>query len=368
MRSGIFAAFAVAFVLVPSASLAAPPTAVECGDVITTDTLVANDLSCGSAVPALTIGAPGITLDLGGHQIAAGGEGIRNDGHDGVTIKNGKVSTDEGGVELDGVTGNVVRDIEFGGLFEGVTLRNSDGNRIVDNITVSNQIRLLDGSDRNTLARNTVTRYESSVSVTDSVENRVVDNVIWIEEGVTLSLRRAHRNRLRGNVLVTDSASVLSLTAANGNEIVDNLIVERKGLYPPGPGVALDGSNRNLLARNEISGAPLGVWLRSGNANVLRDNVARGAHFPGFGTFDQQPDGFFVAPAAQRTIVQGNTASGFAEDGFGLHGARTEVGGNTANDNGRYGIHAQPPAIDRGGNRASGNGAGTPQCVGVVCS
>lgn len=367
MRSLIVAL--VALVLFVPASQAAP-TPVECGDVITTDTTMANDLSCSHEYPAaLTIGAPGITLDLGGHKITSSNEGIRNDGHDAVTIRNGKLLTELGGVQLAGVTGNVVRDLDFSGLFEGVTLRNSDENRIIGNLTISNQIALLDGSDRNVVTRNTVTAYESYIRVTDSSENRIVNNIVWSQEFVTFRLTRAHGNVVRDNAFVTDANRVLSVVASNANEMVDNMIVQQPARYPiPGPGaVLLDGSNRNLLARNSISGAPLGVWVRSGNANVLRRNTADGVVVPGFGTFDQQPDGFFVAQAAQRTVVDGNTASGFEDDGFGLYGSQTEVGRNTATDNGRLGIEADPPAIDRGGNRASGNNSGGTQCVGVVC-
>lgn len=368
MRSATLALIGLAL-LAPAAGAAPPPTTLQCGDVVTTDTLLANDLSCGSSYQAaLTIGAPGITLDLGGHKIVASRVGVLNEGHDGVTIKNGELGTEEGGVDLVGVTGNVVRDLEVGGLFEAITLRDSDGNRIVHNTTVSNHIALREGSDRNTVARNVVTRYESHLVVEDSVENRIVDNIAWTEDSDTLILRRAHRNTVRGNTLVTSSgSSLISMTASNANEVVDNLIVEHEGFFPAGPAVVLDGSNRNLFARNTLSNVPLGIWVRSGNGNVLRRNVATGKHYEGFVTGDRQPDGFLVAPAAQRTILVGNTATGFDDDGFTLWGAQTEAGGNTANDNGDYGIEASPPAIDLGGNRASGNGNPTAQCVGVVC-
>ena len=71
-----------------------PAAAVQCGQVITSDTTLANDLvDCPGT--ALTIGADGVTLDLGGHLVdgtnASGSEGIAVDGRTGVTIRRGTV-------------------------------------------------------------------------------------------------------------------------------------------------------------------------------------------------------------------------------------------------------------------------------------
>jgi hypothetical protein len=65
---------------------------VDCGQVITTSTTIANGLS-GCSGDGLVIGAGGITLDLNGHTIEGVGlgVGVRNDGHDDVTIRDGAV-------------------------------------------------------------------------------------------------------------------------------------------------------------------------------------------------------------------------------------------------------------------------------------
>src|SRR5918996_2155351 len=76
---------------------------VNCGDTITTDTTLDSDLlSCPNN--GIAIGADDITIDLNGHTITGDGEpcepcppgefcdvGLLNDGHDGVTLKNGSV-------------------------------------------------------------------------------------------------------------------------------------------------------------------------------------------------------------------------------------------------------------------------------------
>lgn len=75
---------------------------VRCGEVITEDTTLHSDLDCGDlsgASSALTIGADGVTLDLGGHMVesvcdvdCAGTHGIDNSGgYDRVQILNGTI-------------------------------------------------------------------------------------------------------------------------------------------------------------------------------------------------------------------------------------------------------------------------------------
>ena len=78
---------------------------------------------------ALKIGAPGITLDLGGHTLLAAQEAIRNEGHDDVTIRNGTLITTEGAVHLAHVTGNVIRNVGRAACGRDHALR-ADGNRI----------------------------------------------------------------------------------------------------------------------------------------------------------------------------------------------------------------------------------------------
>jgi hypothetical protein len=76
---------------------------VICGDTITADTTLDSDLvDCPNN--GIVIGADDITLDLNGHTVSGDGEefkacpedefcdvGLLNDGHDGVTLKDGSV-------------------------------------------------------------------------------------------------------------------------------------------------------------------------------------------------------------------------------------------------------------------------------------
>jgi parallel beta-helix repeat protein len=82
----------------PSGSAAAAVD-VSCGQILTANTTVSNDLTdCPAS--GLVIGAAGITVDLNGHTIdgTSQGAGILNNGFADATIKNGELKQFEDGV------------------------------------------------------------------------------------------------------------------------------------------------------------------------------------------------------------------------------------------------------------------------------
>jgi hypothetical protein len=133
VRSSV-AALAVSLCLAAAMPAAAAAQAVGCGAVLTADTTLTADVT-GCQGSGLVIGAPGITVDLGGHTVGGlatqGGDpgqvGIDDRaGYDDVTIRNGSVTHFEhGGVRLAGVEDARVEQlhieltIAFGILVEG---------------------------------------------------------------------------------------------------------------------------------------------------------------------------------------------------------------------------------------------------------
>src|SRR3954471_16536171 len=88
----------VAVSVVASPAAARPAVTLTCGQTITENTKLTSDIGpCDG--DGLVIGADNITLDLGGHTISAVAQpstagawtGVRVGGHDGVTVRKGKI-------------------------------------------------------------------------------------------------------------------------------------------------------------------------------------------------------------------------------------------------------------------------------------
>ena len=89
------------------------PTTAFCGMVVTQSIELRNDLN-DCLWDGLVVGADGITIDLNGHTVDGKGiaAGIRNDGYDNVSVKNGTVIEFDHGVMLNpGTERNIVEDL-----------------------------------------------------------------------------------------------------------------------------------------------------------------------------------------------------------------------------------------------------------------
>ena len=359
MRIAAVASLLLTLLLIVAAPASAQPA---CGDVITQDTTLTADMDCHAAGPGVVIGAPGITLDLGGHKIDAHNNAVTNPGYANVTIRNGSIYFDNIGVLLIGATGNTIRDLDIDGLITGIALRNSDGNRIVGNHLLSSLIDLDENSDHNVVRDNVTRGREGLIGISGS-HNRVVRNVVWAGDTGAMSVYRGHHNELLRNMIVAERATLLAVVESDDNLISDNRLVQYSASYGEA-GIRVTGSSRNLFRANRLSDVPLGVAIESGADNVFRRNLVEGQVLQTF--IYTEPDGFRVEAAANGTLLQNNQVQGFEDDGIDVEAPGTTIRRNTANDNGDFGIEAVAGVVDGGGNTASGNGNPL-QCLNVFC-
>src|SRR6266516_7252042 len=108
---------------------------VTCGEVITHNTHVKNDLlNCPG--DGLVIGASNIKLNLGGHTIdgfnSATADGINNKGgFDNVKVEHGTIQQFRIGIELNGADGNKLEHLTVAqNPFDGIRLTGSNNNAI----------------------------------------------------------------------------------------------------------------------------------------------------------------------------------------------------------------------------------------------
>jgi hypothetical protein len=379
-----------AAVLAVTVTPASADTPLACGQVITANTTLQNDLlDCPG--DGIIIGADGITLDLNGHTVSAAvceidcveQTGVANTaGHDRVRIVNGTISGFTTNVSLDGASDNRLANLTVGGFpvfgdFVGVFLADSRGNHL-NRITAQggNPAVRLTSSDLNVISRSSIDGGVSihvglSLALEGSDDNVLRDSQVGGEAGITIF--DSARNRLRGNAFHNRSESI-TLGDARATFIADNSfsfgfavpsiralsadasVIVRNQIRG---GICFVDGDGNQIERNDVQGSILAsqaaIEIRGGHANLVRANSILGGE-----------TGVAVRSGASGTQIVRNVANAFFDDGIHVDAPGTLVRANTANDSGDLGIEAIEGTIDGGGNRASGNGNPL-QCVNVVC-
>jgi len=281
---------------------------VSCGAVLTENTKLDRDLTNCSG-DGLIIGADHITVSLNGHSItgtgAAGSAGIRNIGHDRVTIQDGDFSglDIEGfeiGILLQDAHNNRVRRIFVEGSAFGIQLTASDHNDVSNNTARSLSAIQCD-----------VVAY-AGIALFDSDDNQIRENETHPSTDFGIALVNSHHNR-----------------------------VEKNGASP----IDSDGNNCS------------GIALFDSNENKIENNIAA----------ENRENGILVGFGSHGNLVARNLAFRNAADGIHVNDPATTIKHNTTNTNGNLGIFAVPGVIDGGGNRAQDNG-NPAQCLNVECS
>jgi parallel beta-helix repeat protein len=353
---------------------------LSCGDTITVDATLDRDLlDCPNN--GIVIGADDITLDLNGHTISGDGKpfkacperefcdfGVLNNGHDGITVRNGLVGQFDSGVLVGRAREARVLDISssqntsFGFVVfrsAKILVRGSSGSRNIApegdgmGLFESHDVRIVDNEFRRNPG--------PGIHVQASTDTLIKGNLIsHSSPGILLGgeerADRADRNQVRGNHFVGNAAGVL-LGRGNRN------VIARNRFSRDGDGIAIENARGNLVARNVILDArKSGIYLGlndppiGGGDNVVRRNVVRRSG----------EDGFKVRSKDHHSVLIGNLARRSGDDGFDVESNSTKLVRNRAVGNDALGIEAVFGVIDEGGNLARGNGDPR-QCVNVRC-
>jgi parallel beta-helix repeat protein len=330
---------------------------LQCGAVLVGNVTLDNDvLNCLG--DGLVVGANGITIDLNGKTLdgTGKGQGIRIDGHDGVTIKNGTVAEFEQGVLLNaGTVGNVVdgltvsRNKLIGVQLDGA-IRNQVRNSRIE-FQAQQGLAILNGSNENALVNNTLfTNSDTGILVQNSNGNLLQSNVVTIsgDRGVVLEgassnwlvrntissnsdggvnlLLGSNSNFLYGNGVSVNQDAAFVIDESNGNRIERNT-----GSENGDAGIVVARSIGSVILNNTFSGSSdSGIFLQYSNDSLIHGNDVR------FNT------GGIELTSSNGNRVQLNEASN--STGVGIE-VQNSIGNtillNTANANGAQGIHVE---------------------------
>lgn len=287
-----------------------PSRTVVCGEVLTESLRVANNLRDCSG-DGLLVGAPGITIDLGGHRIdgglAAGSAGIDNGaGHDDVVIQNGIVSEFESGVLLQGASGNALTELRvLDNAGAGIHLISSAGNTLKGNVATNNPMgfRLDTDSDDNLVSANDSLGNGIGFYVEASSGNLFTGNLAEGSAVYGVENFGASRNDYRGNVLRGSGFDGLILDGGSNDCVVKGNQVSANDRS----GIEIAGGTGNVLLGNSTHENGENGILSNTNAVTLKKNKANGNGFLGGGEGDDAGLGISVPAGATSS---GNKATG----------------------------------------------------------
>lgn len=325
-----------------------PASHVGCGDTVTQSTKLDHDLTdCPG--DGIVIGADGITLDLNGHTIdgvsVEDTAGVRDEGHRGVTVANGKVREFGDGVFAKDARATRLRAlVSSDNRFSGIVVIGS-GRTTVSRSRVSHNGQktelvgiLVIGSHRTAIKDNTVVANGASgIQVLDSNGVRVVRNSVARTGETGIDVTASNNTVVRGNVLRHNVVGmVVGRDPQDPRGGVDNRVVKNAVVANSGPGI---------LVLNGVRGT------------VVRGNTASRNGEMGIGLIEQPTRG---------TVISQNTANRNGATGIDVDHPATTVSRNTANRNHDLGIDVVPGVIDGAGNAAKRNGDPL-QCANLEC-
>lgn len=380
----IFLAVTVALAVVGATAVGgagAQASQVSCGDRITADTTLQQDVvNCPNH--GIVIGADGITLDLNGHLVDGDGTpaadcnqrkepcdfGLFNDGHDGVTVRDGSV-----------------REFAVGVLF-GTARGRARHNRVLGVSATRNQFTGLGIFSQvrslvaNSSAAGSLDREGSGLALGDSHHVRILNNSFRHNPHNGIVTFDTNRNLIRGNVFSRNGDEGILVEGGARFRITRNRFVRN------GSGITLGPSNRSVVTSNRIVGGRDGIRVEKGRGNLVAENlvfatrhvgITLGIHDPFIGGAENvvrgnrvrrsHADGIVVVSKDRHSVLLRNVVTRSGDDGLDVDSSTTTLTGNRARRNGDLGIEAVRGVIDGGGNTASGNGNPL-ECTNVFCT
>ncbi|AWF80968.1 hypothetical protein BTJ40_09175 [Microbulbifer sp. A4B17] len=234
--------------------------AVECGDTITTQVTLEEDLTCGNEAVVLTVVGPTGSLDLNGHTIdcvsQTSGVGVLLSGRaaflSGGALENGIVSGCIVGVSAEGEGFHNIQGVNVIGGNLGIAVSSSNSSVFQSNVTGSESVGVGLESDNSIFINNTITGCPIGLALDECSSCLVSNNHVFqnfqfgiVVDGNTVNnLILQNRVELNGNENEMSAGILLGVNNVNGNIIAGNIAINNVGfdLYDSNDD-ACDGDN-----------------------------------------------------------------------------------------------------------------------------
>ncbi len=212
-------------------------TALNCGDVIMTDTVMTEDLHCfgtgPSGIYAIEFGSDNITLDMNGYIITGDGGILSNvtlgfDQRNNITIKNGSIIdssvaigvTHSSNIHIQNMT---FYNVNLYGIFsedsEEVYIEKSDFYYTYRGIFIGNNFA---SQSFATIKNNQFYKNSTAIDLFKSSKNIITGNFVWKSTIDGISLMSSDNNSIWRNEVIETENTALKLTNSSDNDITGN--------------------------------------------------------------------------------------------------------------------------------------------------
>lgn len=325
----------------PAEAAGPPHQAVTCGETITESIVVTNDLNCTGGMVALDIEASDVVLDLGGHTISGGGQGV------GVAL---------GLNQPVAFTGDEVEDGTFTDLGTAAELGYSTG-PIFSHLHISNAA----SGDPVFFTRwGDVGNYQILDSTIDTppgdyiTQSSIEDTGGFTLENSTLNGGQIWLSQTTGPILDHDDFNNVSMTFDNEGYVRSTDSVFNDSPINDGPSFSGDS-----FSYDTFTGADTAVRIFDMSGETFNHDVftsdGLGIDFDGTGTSTVSDNVFRDDGTGATDDSSGNTYSGNVFDhdssGLGIYSASSQtISGNSFTNDG-LGVYMEYPS----GNTITGN-------------
>jgi len=219
--------------------------AVNCGDSITHDVTLKEDLDCSSHSFAFGVFANNVTIDLNGHTLSGSLEtrGITIRNFDGLVVKNGVIRGFSMALNTTRSDRLSVRDVTFYENSAAIIISGGNHARIADNDFIrsgGNSISINVYRKDDTAFENIITNNEFyqvrlhavRICGVNAERNTIADNLVWKSASSAFMLIHADFNQLYRNrtiespnfTAITLNSSSYNIIQSNGS-VMDNTVV-----------------------------------------------------------------------------------------------------------------------------------------------
>ncbi len=243
------------------------PITLKCGDTITSDTILASDITCGKLGPGLSFAADNVVLDCNGHGIAGPQNLQYTPGlSDDAAKAEAKAIAGTVGINIDSHKGVTLKNCNIEGFYSGISLQYADNAKILNNVVNQAQV-----SGLRIWVTNTA-EVSGNTFMGASGKEYLQGNGVWIGNSVDIALK---------NNIIKDNPHVGIIIGTISGSVTGNTIQNNGGKGLQLAGTSTLAINNNNLCNNKEGDLyfapgsyPLSKGVLSGTGNKLQNIVA----------------------------------------------------------------------------------------------